>query len=69
MYRDSIRVGKHASSYPTTGYNIQGVGRVEESSGATALMAGRHLIAVGSGTSNLTVSGTSAPVTYTGLTY
>ena len=69
VYRDSIRVGKHASSYPTTGYNIQGVGRVEESSGATALMAGRHLIAVGSGTSNLTVSGTSAPVTYTGLTY
>ena len=69
VYRDSIRVGKHASSYATTGYTIQGVGRVEESSGQTAMMSGRHRIAIGAGSSNITVQGTSATPAWTGLTY
>ena len=69
VYRDSIRVGKHSASNPTTSYVIQGVGRVEESTGTRALMSGRYLIAVGSGTTNLSVSGTSATVTNTGKVY
>ena len=69
VYRDSIRVGKHSASNPTTSYVIQGVGRVEESKGTASLMSGRYLIAVGSGTTNLSVSGTSAAVTNTGKVY
>lgn len=69
QYRDTIRVGKTAKSYPTNGYVLSGLGKVEEGSGQTAMMSGRHRIAVGTGSSNITVQGTSATPVYTNLTY
>lgn len=69
VYRDSIRVGKTSSSYATNGYVISGVGKVEEGTGQTAMMSGRHRIAIGAGSSNITVQGTSATPVWTGLTY
>ncbi len=68
QYRDTIRVGKTAKSYPTNGYVLSGLGNVE-AGGQTAMMSGRHRIAVGTGTTNLTSIGNSVAPVYTNLTY
>ena len=69
VYRDTIRIGKTASSYATNGYSVVGAGAVEQSLGTAALMSGRHLIAVGAGTSNVSTSGNATQPTNTNLTY
>ena len=46
-----------------------GAGAVEQSLGTAALMSGRHLIAVGAGTSNVSTSGNATQPTNTNLTY
>ena len=69
VYRDTIRLGKTPTSGSVNGATLTGLGNVEESLGAKALMSGRHLIAVGAGVTGLTVTGTNATPKNTGLTY
>ena len=69
VYRDSIRIGKTSNGAASSSVALIGLGRVQESTGQRAMMAGRHLVAIGAGTTNVSTSGMSVPVTNTGLTY
>lgn len=69
VFRDSIRIGKTSQSWASRGFVLSGLGNVEQTLGQKALMSGRHLIAVSPSTTNLSIIGTNAKATNTGLTY
>lgn len=66
-YRDVVRIGKTAKSYPTVGYVVSGLGDVVLPWSPAYLMAGRHRFAVGAG-ATVTSTGVNGRVN-TGLTY
>lgn len=67
-FRDSVRLGKTAATSSVTSFTVSGMGIVEQKYGQAALMSGRWLLALGAGTSGISILGTSGAKS-TGLVY